>query len=89
MKILSYNLRKKLKEGKFKSAVPVTQKDKYKVGQWYWCGYWQKAYKVLHAEYYTIQGRSFLDSVTVEWEDGSTGTHCTRLDPGHDYKLYM
>ena len=47
MKILSYDLRKKLEEGKFKSAIPVNKKDRYKVGQWYWCGYWQKAYKVL------------------------------------------
>ena len=89
MRSLPYELNRVMKQGKFKSAVPVIKKDKYKVGQWYWCGYWQKAYKVLQANYYTVQGKPYLESVTVKWEDGSTGTHCTRLDPGHDYKLYM
>lgn len=85
--MMDYDLRKSLRKGKYKSAVPVSKADRYTAGQWYWCGYWHKAYKVLQASYYTVQGRLYLESVTVEWEDGNTGTHCTRLDPRRDYKL--
>lgn len=86
--ILSFGLNKALKEGKYKSAIPVKPTDKYEVGQWYWCGYWQQAYKVTHVEYKTAQGKQLLEEVTVKWDDGKYTTHCTQLDPRHDYKLY-
>lgn len=34
--MISFGLNKALKEGKYKSAVPVKPEDKYEVGQWYW-----------------------------------------------------
>lgn len=45
--MIGYDLRKLLEKGKYKSAIPVTKADKYTPGQWYWCGYWHQAYKVL------------------------------------------
>lgn len=88
-KALPYLLRKEMEQGKYKSAVPVTKTDRYKPDQWYWCGYWHQAYKVLEANYQAIQGRLHLKNVTVQWDDGKVGTHCTSLDSDHDYKLYL
>lgn len=85
--MMDYDLRKSLEKGKYKSAIPVTKADKYTPGQWYWCGYWHRAYKVLESHYKTVQGKSHLQSVTVQWDDGRIGTHCTGLDYKRDYKL--
>ena len=69
--IISFGLNKALKEGKYKSAVPVKPEDKYEVGQWYWCGYWQQAYKVTHVKYKTVQGKQLLEHIeTKDKEDG-------------------
>lgn len=37
--MMSYDLKKLLEKGKYKSAIPVTKADKYTPCQWYWCGY--------------------------------------------------
>ena len=87
--MMCYRLKKLMAEGKIKSAEPVKTSDKYVVGQNYWCGYWNKTYKVIDVCYENIQGHLFLSSVTVEWEDGTVGTHCTRLNPRGDYKITM
>ena len=84
MKNIPYELRRQLQQGKWNTAIPVKADDKYQVGQWYWCGYWHKAYKVLDVEY----SGCHLEYVTVLWEDGTKGTHCTSLDPRFDYRLY-
>ena len=54
----------------------------HECGKLYWSGYWQKLYKVL-----TIDENDILNHVTVEWEDGTTTTHCTKLDTGRDWLL--
>lgn len=51
---------------------------KYRVGVTYWCGYWQKWFKVLD-----VDGRS----ITVKWSDGKIATHMTSLDRLRDYEL--
>lgn len=60
----------------------------YEKGKIYWCGYWQQWYKVIHVVYdYSHNNCPLLKSVTVEWQDGSTGRHRTRLDSLRDYEL--
>lgn len=86
-KMIDYKLKKLLNQGKYKSAIPVKKSDKYIVRQWYWCGYWHQVYKVLEVNYKTIHGKSYLQNITVQWEDGKIGTHCTSLDYQRDYKL--
>lgn len=85
--MMDYNLKKSLEQGKYKSAILVTKADKYIPSQLYWCGYWHQAYKVLESHYKTVQGKLHLQSVTVQWDDGVIGTHCTQLDCKKDYKL--
>lgn len=55
----------------------------YVVGRTYWCNYWERWYRVLCVKF---SGKN-LDSVTVEWQDGSITTHCTNLRPGEDLEL--
>jgi len=57
--------------------------ERYKIGSVYWNGYWQKWYKVVNVVY----SNNSLQSVTVKWEDGKDGKHCTPLDINRDWEL--
>lgn len=52
----------------------------YKEGVSYRSAYWGKTFRVvkIHDPYTAIPWSEW--AVTVEWEDGSTSTHCTPLD---------
>lgn len=94
MEINSYRLKQLIENGSVKKVIPLPKYNPlYLVGETFWCGYWQKYYKVLDANYspYLIKGKVFmrLDSVTVEWEDGRHSTHCTELNPTRDFRLII
>lgn len=89
--IISKRLKCLLKENKFKKIAtinPHTSDINYKIGQWYWSGYHQMAFKVIDKKLKDYNGKKRLKSVTVLWEDGKKTTHCTNLDPRYDFKLY-
>ena len=91
MNHLSFELKRALKENRFKKVVPLNYNNggtNYIVGQWYWSGYHQMAFKVIDKKLKNYNGKKRLKSVTVLWEDGKKTTHCTSLDPRYDYKLY-
>lgn len=83
---ISWNLKQAITKHGF-TPKPLTKNSLYEVGKIYWCGYWGRYYKVLAVEYDHAYKFPVLKFVTVEWEDGHIGTHCTRLDPYRDYKL--
>ena len=58
---------------------------RYEAGKIYWNGYWQKYYEVIEVEYSDNTNR--LQFVTVRWEDGRVGQHCTPLDINRDWEL--
>ena len=68
--------------------LPLTKDSKYTPGKRYWCGYWEKWYDVLAVEY-DKEYPWRLKNVTVKWQDGRIGTHCTQLDPRGDYELAL
>lgn len=61
----------------------LSKGSRYHVGSYYWCGYWQKWYKVLEVNY----EEENLKNVKIQWEDGKIAEHCTRLDYLRDYEL--
>lgn len=50
----------------------------------YLCGYWNKTYTVISID--MIEGYS-LPWITVRWEDGRIGRHCTAWEPKRDKVL--
>lgn len=54
--------------------------ESHQEGEMYWCGYWEKRYRVINKDGYHI---------TVEWVDGKITTHSTALDPRHDFRLEL
>ena len=78
----SYRLDQLVKERKF---VPyrLNKNADYEVGKTYWCGYWQKWYKVLEVK---DNPRSY-NGIKIEWEDGKIAEHGTSLDTRRDYEL--
>jgi len=69
------------------TPVELSQNAEYEANKTYWCGYWVKWYRVLNAVYENHGRIRLLKSVTVQWQDGTTTTHCTNLDPQHDWEL--
>jgi hypothetical protein len=47
----------------------------YELGKTYRIAYWQQNCTVL-----AVKGEGWDWSVTVQWDDGRIGTHCTPLD---------
>lgn len=86
MKTLPYGLKKAINETGF-IPIELHKNAIYEEGKTYWCGYWSQWYKVLNAEYVTHRNYKELVSVTVQWQDGRIGTHCTALDPWNDWEL--
>ena len=74
----SYEIDNKVKQRRFVPYGIPEQQPFYKLGAFYWSGYWSKYYKVLK-----IEGRY----VTVKWQNGKENTHCTSLDSRRDYLL--
>lgn len=95
LNVNSYDLKKLIEAGIVKDVLPLPKENPlYIVGDYYWCGYWQKYYQVLHAHYEPHRDEKCklfhrMKSVTVKWQDGSVGTHRTSLDPMRDYRLIM
>jgi hypothetical protein len=78
----SWDLKRAIEKHGFR-PIQLWKNSKYEKGKTYWCGYWCKYYRVLDVTY--EQGR--LKSVTVEWQDGHKGTHCTWLRWESDWEL--
>lgn len=74
----SYELDQKVAQRKFVPYGIPWDDRRYKVGSFYWCGYWSKYYKVL-----SVNG----NYVTVLWQNRKETTHCTSLDAKRDYLL--
>ena len=90
-KMIGNRLKTLLKQNVFKEVVTLNPHKKdlnYKIGQWYWSGYHQMAFKVIDKKLKDHNGIKRLKSVTVLWEDGKKTTHCTNLDSRYDFKLY-
>lgn len=82
---------RRLKDALDKKIIKSAEKLKhtyYSQGQWYWNGYWQKAFKVLHKNFEEYNGHSRLSSVTILWEDGKRATHCTSLNKSRDFIIF-
>lgn len=73
----------------FSQAVPPT--TGHRIGETYWCGYWQQYYVVLGSVAYSVGDRiipSDLRNVVVLWDcddrhiqpDGEIGVHHTQVD---------
>ena len=56
----------------------LNKNSKCEVGKIYWCGYWEKTYKVLEVNGYNVK---------IRWQDGKIAEHCTSLDIHRDYEL--
>ena len=78
-----YALTKAIEKNGF-TPVKLPKHAKYEEGKIYWCGYWQKYYKV---EKVTPIYEGYSQEVTVLWEDGHRTTHSTSLDSCKDYEL--
>lgn len=61
-------------------AFKVKPGESHQEGEMYWCGYWEKRYRVINKDGY---------HVTVEWVDGKITTHSTALDSRHDFRLEL
>lgn len=61
----------------------LPQNVQYEIGKTYWCGYWERCYTVLDVK---LAGKN-LDSVTVQWQDGTRVVHRTCLNPYQDWEL--
>ena len=83
--LIGWKLKQEIEKEGFK-PVQIAKDSKYEKGKRYWCGYWQEWYDVLAVEYDKNYSWCLI-SVTVKWQDGETGTHCTQLDPRWDYEL--
>ena len=83
---MNYRLKQLIKANTVKAVYKLTDKSVYEVGKYYWCGYWQKYYKVLAVGY---KDYGYPKSVTIRWEDGRVTTHCTSLDSKKDYELIV
>jgi hypothetical protein len=80
----SWNLKRAIEKHGY-TPKELAPNARYEAGKTYWCGYWQKHYEVIEAEYDNNTGR--LKSVTVKWDDGKIGQHCTLLDTRRDWLL--
>lgn len=89
MKVNSYRLNQLIQQDIVKEVIKLPEQPKYEEDKIYWCGYWQQYYTVNNAEYERHGKHDHLKSVTITWEDGRTGTHCTSLDNKHDYELVL
>lgn len=90
----SYELDKLIENGTVKKVLKLPKNPLYLKGETFWCGYWQKYYTVIDANYTPIMGRNNkiffrLKEVTVKWSDGKTTTHCTELNPLRDYRIIL
>ena len=93
-KINSYRLKQLVENGTVKKVISLPEWNPlYLIGETYWCGYWQKYYTVENVNYsaHLLQGKPYmrLKDVTVVWEDGKKGTHCTDLDAKRDYRIKL
>lgn len=84
--IFGYRLKKLIRDGIIQKIEKLSDNSRYEVGQYYWCGYWSKWYKVENAEY---DSDGFLKYVSITWEDGTSGEHCTRLDVRKDFLITL
>ena len=88
----SYRLNQLINNGTIKKVIELPQNPLYLKGETFWCGYWQKYYTVIDANYapYLSKGkvRMHLNNVTIKWEDGKIATHCTTLDK-RDYRIIL
>lgn len=82
----SWDLNKAIKQYGF-TPVELPSDAIYEADKTYWCGYWQKWYKVLSATHERHGKYNHLKNVTVQWQDGHIGTHRTSLDPMRDWEL--
>ena len=88
---ISRKLKEKLKNNDFSKIIELQSNRNdlnSKIGQWYWSGYLEMAYRVLDKKFMIYKGKKRFKNVTVMWEDGKKTTHCTSLDPRYDFKLY-
>lgn len=89
MKVNSYRLNQLINDGTVREVIALPKFPLYVVGKVYWCSYWQKYYAVMETNYEKHGRYQHLVSVTVQWEDGETGKHCTALDGLRDYELIL
>jgi len=82
----SYDLKKAAQKHGF-TFIPLPPNAEYQKGRTYWCGYWSRWYQVINVNYQGAEKNRELVSVTIRWQDGTVGTHCTPLHPAWDWEL--